>query len=374
MKNSMRDVTDRLSDLPDNLLLRIIELLNTKQSFQMCVLSKRWKNLWKHFINLILQHCNMDTTDSDVFCKFVSHILSGRDHSIPLHSLSFKHDDIQANSSKTTLLDVMGYAASHNVQQLSVIALLNHMGDPELPYSIFNCSSLTFLRLGFCQECRSNRTMFPKSLNMPSLKTLHLQYLTFTTSDNGLAEPFSACNMLNTLVIMRCYLQDDAQALCISNSKVSSLTINTNHHILEWEESHYYEVVFCTPKLTSLTTTGHPTFKAPSAENLLFLEEIKIDYCYHIAPGEYQLMSSFFKLFVNVKIMTLCFDALEYIELTLREMARKGTQPPCFVGLKSLKVDLTKNDRNASNMKVSKLAKFVLQNSPAARVYIIRPV
>jgi len=58
----------------------------------------------------------------------------------------------------------------------------------------------------------------------------------------------------------------------------------------------------------------------------------------------------------------------------LREMARKGTQLPCFVGLKSLKVDLTKNDRNASNKKVSEMVKYVLHNSPAARVDIIRPV
>lgn len=317
MKISMRDVkvddTDRLSDLPDVLLLRIIGFLNTKQSFQTCVLSKRWKFLWKHLTNLILQHSITDTIDSDVFCKFVSHILSGRDESIPLHSLAFKHDDIRADPSKTTLLNVMRYAASHNVQQLSVIALLNHIGDLELPYSMFNCRTLTFLRLGFCHRSRSNKTMFPKSLNLPSLKTLHLQYLTFTTSDNSLAEPFSACNMLTTLVITRCYLQDDAHALCISNSNVSSLTINTNYD-LDYEEAHNYEVVFCTPKLTSLTTAGHPTFKAPSAHDVPCLEKVKIDYCYHVAPHEYEFMCSFLQLLVNVKKLALCFEAFRCIE------------------------------------------------------------
>ena len=54
--------------------------------------------------------------------------------------------------------------------------------------------------------------------------------------------------------------------------------------------------------------------------------------------------------------------------------AREGTQPPCFVGLKSLKVDLTKYDRKGSNKNVRVMAKYVLQNSPAARVDIIRPV
>ncbi|WJX33700.1 hypothetical protein P8452_21882 [Trifolium repens] len=127
-----------------------------------------------------------------------------------------------------------------------------------------------------------------------------------------------------------------------------------------YEEAHNYEVVFCTPKLTSLTTAGHPTFKAPSAHDVPCLEKVKIDYCYHVAPHEYEFMCSFLQLLVNVKNLALCFEAFRCIEQTLRAMARKGTQPPCFVRLKSLTVDFTTNDREkVSNKKVREMANLL---------------
>jgi len=114
--------------------------------------------------------------------------------------------------------------------------------------------------------------MFPKSLNLPALKTLHLENLCFTTSDNGCVEPFSTCNKLSTLVIRGWFLQDDQQTLSISNYNVSSLTIDNIHMN---KEADNYKVVFCTPKLTSLTIKVHPTtFPAPSACHLPFIEEV----------------------------------------------------------------------------------------------------
>jgi hypothetical protein len=148
--------------------------------------------------------------------------------------------------------------------------------------------------------------MFPKSLNLPALKTLHLSFLTFTTSDNGYAEPFSTCNMLSTLVIIGCYLQDDTQALCISNSNVSSLTVDN----CTYEKAHRYKVVFCTPKLTSLTIIGRPTFLAPSECNLPFLEEGNIDFDFLKRPYEGLLVINCLQLLANVKIMTLSFNTL----------------------------------------------------------------
>jgi len=38
---------DRLSDLPDGVILHILSFLNTKHVVRTCVLSKRWEHLWK---------------------------------------------------------------------------------------------------------------------------------------------------------------------------------------------------------------------------------------------------------------------------------------------------------------------------------------
>ncbi|KAK6803698.1 hypothetical protein RDI58_001482 [Solanum bulbocastanum] len=37
---------DRLSDLPDSILLQILSLLPTKEAFTTCILSKSWQYLW----------------------------------------------------------------------------------------------------------------------------------------------------------------------------------------------------------------------------------------------------------------------------------------------------------------------------------------
>lgn len=361
--------TDRLSDLPDHVLLHIIESMNIKQCVQTCVLSKRWKDLWKHLTNLKFHHSYPD--NSDMFCKFVSQILSGRNHSIPLHSLDFEHEDRIDFEPKTTLLEVMRYAAlSHNMQQLTVYARVRKISDLELPPSIFYRRSLTYLKLGFWQIYGSNsgKTTFPKLLNLPSLKTLHLRCLTFTTSDDGRAEPFSACNMLDTLVIICCYLQDDAQVLCISNSNVSSLTVGSNY---VYDEAHSYKVVLCTPKLTSLTASGRPTFNAPSTHNLPFLEEVNIDYTYYYRPHEDSVLISWLQLLANVQIMTLRFKTLVQKLCAPKNTGSMSVQPPCFVRLKSLKVEVETDD-NIYNGKVRKIVKFLLQNSPPARLDIIR--
>lgn len=52
---------DRLSDLSDCVILHILSYLNTKHVVRTCVLSTRWKHLWKRIPTLIL-HSSTFTT------------------------------------------------------------------------------------------------------------------------------------------------------------------------------------------------------------------------------------------------------------------------------------------------------------------------
>uniref|UniRef100_A0A0E0B7E1 F-box domain-containing protein n=1 Tax=Oryza glumipatula TaxID=40148 RepID=A0A0E0B7E1_9ORYZ len=79
---------DRLSALPDNVLRRIMSFLNARQSVQTCVLSRRWRHLWRS-----LPRINADYTEFCFACldekkekvqearfkKFVSTLLLRRD-------------------------------------------------------------------------------------------------------------------------------------------------------------------------------------------------------------------------------------------------------------------------------------------------------
>jgi hypothetical protein len=209
-------------------------------------------------------------------------------------------------------VEIMEYAASCNVQKLEINSQTDHMSNLlELPLSIFNCGSLTSLTLCLWDVTKSNTKMFPKSLNLPALKTLKLACFTFFTSDNGYAEPFSTCNRLSKLAILNCRLEDDAQGICISNSKLSNLAIGPFYPL-----SNIYKVILCTPKLTSLTIYNiSSTFSAPSTCNLTLLEELEFD-CMHemheSTMGE-DILIGWLHLIAKVKMMTLSFTFLKLV-------------------------------------------------------------
>ncbi|KAE9605155.1 putative F-box domain-containing protein [Lupinus albus] len=100
-RESERDINniDRLEDMSDFFLLHIMKFMNVKDVVQTCILSKRWKNLWKSMTNLTL-YC---LDKSYIFSKFVSQMLSDHDSSLPLQNLDFA----QIDTPQTTLLEVI---------------------------------------------------------------------------------------------------------------------------------------------------------------------------------------------------------------------------------------------------------------------------
>ncbi|AES88276.2 F-box/RNI/FBD-like domain protein [Medicago truncatula] len=78
-------IEDRLSDLPDGVILQILSLLDTKQVVRTCVLSKRWEHLWKRISTLILHSSRFSYVKQ--FTTFVSKILTLRDSSTALRVL-----------------------------------------------------------------------------------------------------------------------------------------------------------------------------------------------------------------------------------------------------------------------------------------------
>jgi hypothetical protein len=294
-----------------------MQFMTPKHSVQTCLLSKRWKYLWKNLTTINLHYLEK-YVGGDKFEKFVSRFLSNRDYYddyIPLDSISYVNGCTSRNFrgyyhdirpiNYNIPAKIIEYAASHNVQQVEINATTEISSKllGSLP-TIFNCGSLTSLTLCLWDVCSTpTPIMFPKSLNLPALETLKLAGFTFfTSSDNGYAEPFSTCNMLSKLVILGCKLQDDAQGLCISNSKLDNLVIGTIKC-----DSNIRKVILCTPKLTCLTINGiPPTFPAPS---LTLLEELKFDCRYGFTIGE-DILISWLHLLAQVNIITLNFRIL----------------------------------------------------------------
>ncbi|XP_073224332.1 F-box/LRR-repeat protein 13-like isoform X2 [Cicer arietinum] len=243
---------DMISDLPDCVLLYILSLLNTKDAVQTCILSTRWKNLWKNLPTLRLNSTHLETFQS--FAKFVYGILSLRDSTTSLHILDFHRSGIIWPS---LLKKILKYAVSHNVQRLNINVsdVVSH-----LPSCLFSCQTLTSLNLSF----KYATVLFPYALNLPALTNLSLKCLIFCAGDDGRVEPFSTLKLLNSLIIKYCKVRD-AQNLCISSVTLVNLTmISCPYSFTE------FKFELSTPCLLKFKFWGIPIQKLCGSNNNLY--------------------------------------------------------------------------------------------------------
>lgn len=86
---------DRISNLPNDILIQILSSLPTKQAFLTSILSKRWKNLWCYVPDVEFMEAK-DSGSKDSFDEFVYYVLRSRqtagNHSIRSFILDVKHD------------------------------------------------------------------------------------------------------------------------------------------------------------------------------------------------------------------------------------------------------------------------------------------
>jgi hypothetical protein len=247
---------DRLSDLPESLILLILSSLESKHAVQTCVLSQRYKDLWKHLPTVTLHSSNFQTYK--LFKKF----LSLRDSSIALQSLDFIKDKVGV-SGRQILKKSVNYVISHKVQRLGVKhRFTGHIS--QIPATVFSCQTLTHLKLNFFNV--RGDAPFPKSLNLPALTNLKLEYFAFCPGDNDSAEPFSTLNSLDTLLLLHCSVRD-AQILGISSSTLVNLTIS---------DLLSHKIDLYTPNLCKLVFIA-TSYQTLSGSNISSLKHVDID-------------------------------------------------------------------------------------------------
>ncbi|KAF8082509.1 hypothetical protein N665_0822s0021 [Sinapis alba] len=182
---------DRISELPEALLLQILSLLpTTKHVIVTSVLSKAWRSLWKMVPRLAFGSPNQ---------KFARNIISASllSHKAPvLESLSlWLLRDAYVGDIRTWL----GIAFARHVRKL--VLYVNFR--VSFPSSMFcSASSLETLILN-----NSIHVDVPCPVSMKSLKTLHLQDVTYK-DDESVRNLLSGCPSLEDLLVHRGYSDD----------------------------------------------------------------------------------------------------------------------------------------------------------------------
>ncbi|PWA33914.1 F-box domain, Leucine-rich repeat domain, L domain-like protein [Artemisia annua] len=335
--------SDRLSNLPDDLIHKILSFNDTINAIGMSSLSPRWRYIWKSIP--YLEFSSDDFSTLRMFSKFIKNVLSGRDNEREVSSVKLK---FRGKASQAFVKKVIDCAFSHNVQQLTVTCMID--SKVEFPLSLFSSHSLKHLTLKSdyygSRKGSDRRTSITLTSmwELPALTTLHLDEIPLCddNTDEGIGL-ISKCVNLENLTLTRCRIMgSNGFKIChprLSNVKIERVSCEAS------------TVCLIAPQLKNLSIRGwlgrYQIF-APDLAYLL-LEDInlnftaddfhsleKVDICisspYDEVPFE---VVDLLQRLHSVKSLALNLEILEFLSSHVEGLSH---QPSPFGNLESLKV------------------------------------
>ncbi|TVU32913.1 hypothetical protein EJB05_24678 [Eragrostis curvula] len=257
---------DRLSELPDDILHRILRFLDAEQVVELSLLSRRWRYLWTTmpFVSLRSSHKHSE--------KFGNLLLLLRDGSVPLrtfclHSRRQKYFDHERRW--------LRHALSRGLFVLQ-INLASKDSYFNLPECVFNCATLEEFNLS---AITTREVLAPRSVCLPCLKKLRLDFVKF--SDPSVAKKLrSGCPALEDLSLSRSSL---------GSFKISSDTLK----ILSITDCSYKKLHVSAPHVGSLRLTVSGKVQL---DDMPFLVSAWVYVCddgaKHLARGGYDLAAA----------------------------------------------------------------------------------
>ncbi|XP_015162979.1 putative F-box protein At1g49610 [Solanum tuberosum] len=270
---------DRISQLPDALIVQILSRLSITDAFRTIILSKPWQYFWTSIDNLVYDNEEFSRSDSSMLHKFISLT----DNVLPLLSSSsikkcslnfvFKHED---DVSYFPVIDKwLEFAVNKKVEGLCLnisydIDAIEH----DQPYSLPEvlCSSSSILKLK-CQNCR---ILDDCVLNWTSLKSLTLENLLIR--DEHIKQIMSNCPQLESFNLFGfCGFN----RLHMTSPKCKRLKLIDHYHpIGDWysfEGDCCFEVV--APYVEHLTISGDFDYTEIELKDLSSLDHAKLCLC-----------------------------------------------------------------------------------------------
>ncbi|XP_071692717.1 putative F-box/FBD/LRR-repeat protein At4g03220 [Rutidosis leptorrhynchoides] len=209
---------DRLISLPHELIHQILSRFDTKFVVQTCLLlSPRWKLIWTSMPCLDFSSNGFKTLAK--FSKFVTHVLSHRNHQVEVSSVKL---NFRGAASQAFVRKIATYAFSHNVQEISVICdPKNHYEFPPCLFSSQTLKHVTF-KTYIYEPCLTPKTPW----DFPALTTLHLKEISLCDDERESINLFSKCVNLENLTLERVKVK--AKVFDIITPRLSNLRL-LNH-------------------------------------------------------------------------------------------------------------------------------------------------
>ncbi|OMO49352.1 hypothetical protein COLO4_38583 [Corchorus olitorius] len=308
---------DRISSLCDDLIHKIMSFMHTKYAVQTCVLSKRWKLVWKSlpYLNLMMS-CEFldeeDPTEEEYEEEFsslnnlINQVLHRRYNSnlvkVYVQDLSRYHFP---DEPRFTLEGLIAYAVNHNVQQLAFQSM--DLSNFAMPESFSNCKSLTALEF---DNCKWHNFTF---LELPALKSLRYDSVEMTQDFFNNPKSLLGCPNLETLELIslrdRGWREDRTLFINAPNLKRLELSFFPYLRLL-YLSCNVDKVVIDAPRLVSFKYKGSPPVVC-SSHDFASIHDVYFDIYKAYGRDHVQLINTLNK-FRPMKSLTLSSQTVEY--------------------------------------------------------------
>ncbi|KAJ0111149.1 hypothetical protein Patl1_03199 [Pistacia atlantica] len=179
---------DRLSNLPDDIIRRILSLVDTRSAVKTCLLSKQWEHYWTEIESIQFDYKTF--SDWRDYAKYIRRVLRGR-KPFRLRSLTY---NCSGRKDKFLVSRIFNYARKHNVEVLETDV---SAFSPRL----YECKTLKTLILGPNYNIGNS----PNPFGFESITTLQLVGVWLSYVDYKY-DLFSSCLNLKNLILVNCQM------------------------------------------------------------------------------------------------------------------------------------------------------------------------
>ncbi|KAL3613147.1 hypothetical protein CASFOL_036634 [Castilleja foliolosa] len=355
---------DRLSALPDSLIIHILSLLdlNVKKAAATCVLSKRWQFIWSELPWLYFCNHSCLIEDRRNFVSWVGRTLLLRSSGIHLESfeIDFYYDECFA----TDFNGWVRFAIRSKVKLLSLViqSSTHHYKPPQVLYS---SSSLRYLNVVHC-------VLAPGvAIDWPSMTGIWIR--NSEVDENLIRKIILGCPELRSLYLAECW---GFERLDLDSTSLDMLEIS--HPNGEEGDMRVFEI--SAPYLRNLHITFDAMWSKMQLKNVSSL--ISVSICFTTFEIHVEVLNNAKELFENirhvkdVKLETLCVKAvseLVFLEHRLPQSRREvlrlviSRDEDCIPGI----LGLLESSPNLNTLHVEysqicdKYMEFVARREPA---------